>query len=73
MHIPCNLLLQQLFLDELEELFGLSESQAEMLNVVVVLVPRDDISNSLFTAVIAAQDELEFDTHDWAPLGGMGG
>ena len=38
----------------LEELFGLSESQAEMLNVVVVLVPRDDISNSLFTAVIAA-------------------
>jgi hypothetical protein len=63
--------LQEFFLDELEELFGLGEGQAEMLNAVVVLVPRDDISHGPFTAIIAAQDELEFDAHGGAPPGRM--
>jgi hypothetical protein len=70
--IPINLLLQQFLLDEFEELFRLSERQAEMLNAAAVLFQRHDIGHSLFTAIIVAQDELEFDTHGGAPPGGMG-
>jgi hypothetical protein len=65
--------LQEFFLDEFEELFGLGEGQAEMLNAVAVFFQRHDISYGFFTAIIAAQDELEFDAHGWAPPGGMGG
>jgi hypothetical protein len=57
------------FLEELEKLFGLGEGQPEMLKAVEVLLQRDDLGHGLFTAIIAAQDELEFDTHGWAPAG----
>ena len=71
--ILLNLLLQPCLLDEFEELFRLSERQAEMLNAMAVLFQRHDIGHGLFTAIIVAQNELEFDTYGEAPPGGMGG
>jgi hypothetical protein len=68
-----GLLLQQFLLDEFEELFRLSERQAEILNAVAVLFQRHDIGHSLFTAIIVAQDELAFDTHGGAPPERMDG
>ena len=73
LQIVINLLAQQFLLDAFEALFGLSKRQAEMFNALAVLFQRHDIGYSLFTAIIVAQDELEFDTHGGAPPGGMGG
>jgi hypothetical protein len=40
-----------------------------MLEASVVFVQGDDIGDGCFLAIIAAQDELEFDTHGRTPLG----
>jgi hypothetical protein len=40
-----------------------------MLDAAMVLLQGDDIGDSFFLAIIAAQDELEFDTYDGAPPG----
>ena len=65
--------MRPLVLDAFEELFGLSERQAEMLKAVAVFVQRDDVGHGFFTVIIAAQDELEFHTHGEAPPGLNGG
>jgi hypothetical protein len=59
-----NLLLQKCLLDAFEKLFGLGQGQAAMRNAVAVFVQRHDIGHGLLMAIIAAQDELECDTHD---------
>jgi len=64
-----NLMVQQAFLDRGEELFGLPECQAQMLDTLGVLLQGDDVSDGFFLAIIAAQDELEFDAHGRAPPG----
>ena len=66
---PIPLVLQQVFLDRVEELFSLSEGQAQMLDALRVLLQGNDISDGFFLAIIGAHDELEFDAHGRAPLG----
>ena len=61
-----DLVLQQVSLKSAEELFGLRQGQPEMLDALVVFVERDHIGNGLFLTLIAAQDELKFDTHTGA-------
>ena len=39
------------------------KGQSEMLNASVLLVEGDHIGDGLFLPLIAAQDELQFDTH----------
>jgi hypothetical protein len=36
-----------------------------MLKAVAVLVQGDEVSHGLFSAIIVAQDKLEFDAHGW--------
>jgi hypothetical protein len=43
-----NLLLQQVSLQGAEELFGLRQSQPEMLDALMVLVEGEDIGDGLF-------------------------
>ena len=50
-----NLVLQQAFLDRVEELFGLLECQAQMLDALGVLLQGDDVGDGFFVAIIAAQ------------------
>ena len=57
-----NLVLQQVSLQGAEELFGLCQGQPEMLDAAVVLVEGDHIGDGLFLTLIAAQNELQFDT-----------
>src|SRR5262245_39711093 len=52
-----------------QELFGLSEGQAQMRNVLGVLLQGDDVGDGFFLAIIVAHNELEFDAHGRAPLG----
>jgi len=40
-----------------------------VLEALAILLQGDDIGDGLFLAIIAAQDELEFHTHDGAPPG----
>ena len=68
-----HLVLQQAFLDRGEELFGLRERQAQMLNALGVLLQGDEVCHRFFPAIIAAHDELEFDAHGRAPPGLSGG
>ena len=58
-----NLLLEEVSLEGAEQLFGLSQGQPEMLDALVVLVEGDHIGDGLFLTLIAAYDELKFDTH----------
>src|SRR5215510_6877287 len=58
-----NLVLKQVSLEGAEELFGLCQGQPEMLDASVVLVEGDHIGDGLFLTLIAAHDELKFDTH----------
>src|SRR5215510_6513805 len=58
-----NLLLKQVVLQGAEELFGLRQGQPEMLDASVILVEGDHIGDGLFLTLIAAHDELKFDTH----------
>jgi hypothetical protein len=55
-----------------EELFGLRQGQPEMLDALAVFVERDHIGDSLFLTLIAAHDELKFDTHTGASPGSSG-
>jgi hypothetical protein len=57
------LVLQQVSLQGAEELCGLCQGQPKMLDASVVLVEGDHIGDDLFLTLIAAQDELKFDTH----------
>ena len=59
-------------LEGAEELFGLRQGQPEMLDALVVLVEGDDIGDGLFLTLIAAHDELQFDTHTGASPGSSG-
>jgi len=68
-----NLVLEQALLDRVEELFGLLECQAQMLDALGVLPQGDDIGDGFLMAIIAAQDELEFDVHGKTPPGLSGG
>ena len=43
-----------------------------MSNVLMVLGEGDDIGDGLFLTLIAAQDELKFDTHTGASPGSSG-
>jgi hypothetical protein len=52
-----------------KELFGLCQGQPEMLDTSVVLVEGDHIGDGLFMTLIAAHDELKFDTHTGASPG----
>ncbi len=67
-----NLLLQQVSLQGAEELFGLCQGQPEMLDAAVVLVEGNHIGDGLFLTLIAAYDELKFDTHTGASPGSSG-
>jgi hypothetical protein len=66
-HLVCKYAL----LDGGEELFCLRERQAQVLNALGVLLPGDDVGHSFFTAIIGAQDELQFDAHGEAPPVGV--
>ena len=55
-----------------EELFGLRQGQPEMLDALAVFVERDHAGDSLFLTLIAAYDELKFDTHTGASPGSSG-
>ena len=62
-------MLQQVSLKRTEELFGLRQGQPEMLNALAVFVERDHIGDGLFLTLIAAYNELKFDTHTEASPG----
>ena len=64
-----NLLLQHAVLDGGEELCGCLERQTEMRRACGVLLQGDEVCHRFFTAIIAAHDELDFDTHGRAPPG----
>ncbi len=64
-----NLVLQQALLESVQELCGLPECQAQMLDALSVLPQGDDVSDGVFLAIITAHDELEFDAHGRAPPG----
>jgi len=52
-----------------KELFGLGQTQPEMLDALVVLVEGDDIGDGFFMTVIVTNDELQFDAHREASPG----
>jgi hypothetical protein len=56
-------------LQSTEELFGLRQGQPEMLDVLAVFVERNHIGDGLFMTLIAAYNELKFDTHTGASPG----
>ena len=62
-------MLQQALLESVQELFGLPECQAQMLDALGVLLQGDEVSDGFFLAIIAAHDELEFDAHRRTPPG----
>jgi len=64
-----NLLVKQVSLQGAEELFGLRQGQPEMLEASVVLLEGDHLGDGLFLTLIAAHDELQFDTHTGASPG----
>ena len=65
-----DLLLEEVPLEGAEELFGLGQTQPEMLDALVVLVEGDDIGDGFFLTVIVTDDELQFDAHSRASPGG---
>jgi hypothetical protein len=64
---------QQAFLDDIEELFGLLECQAQMLDALGVLVQGNEVCHRFFMAIITAQDQLQFDAHGEGSSGSGGG
>ena len=64
-----DLLLEEVSLEGAKELFGLGQTQPEMLDALVVLVEGDDISDGFFMTVIVTHDALQFDTHTGASPG----
>jgi hypothetical protein len=68
-----HLAVQQVLLESVQELFGLAECQAQMLDALGVLLQGDDVSDGFFLPIVAAHDELKFDVHGRAPPGLSGG
>jgi hypothetical protein len=64
-----HLVLQEAFLERVEELFGLPEDQTQMLDTLSILLQGDDVSGGVFLAILGADDELQFDAHGRAPPG----
>src|SRR5262249_18087759 len=58
-----DLLLEEVALEDAQEVFGLGQTQPEMLDALVVLVEGDDIGDGFFMTVIVTDDELQFDAH----------
>jgi len=58
-----NLLLEEVALEGAKELFGLGQTQPEMLDALVVLGEGDDIGDGFFMTLIVTNDELQFDAH----------
>ena len=58
-----DLLLEEVVLEGAEELFGLGQSQPEMLDALSVLVQGNDIGDGLFVTFIVTDDELQFEAH----------
>src|SRR6266481_9633645 len=58
-----DLLVEEVSLEGAEELFGLGQTQPEMLDALVVLVEGDDIGDGFFLTVIVTDNELQFDAH----------
>jgi hypothetical protein len=71
MHVEksVDLLLEKVSLEGAKELFGLGQTQPEMLDALVVLVEGDDIGDGFFMTVIVTNDELQFDVHREASPG----
>src|SRR5262249_24275977 len=67
-----NLLLEEVSLEGAEKLFGLGQGQPEMLDALMVLVEGDHLGDGLFLTLIAAHDELKFDTYTEASPGSSG-
>lgn len=67
-----DLLLEEALLEGTEEVFGLSQSQPEMLDALVVLGEGKDIGDGFFLTVIVTDDELQFDAHSRASPGSSG-
>src|SRR5215471_6655677 len=67
-----DLLLKEVSLDGIEELFGLRQGQPEMLDALLVLVEGDDIGDGLFLTLIVTDDKLQFGTHRRASPGSSG-
>src|SRR4029453_8363794 len=68
-----DLLLEEVALEGAQELFGLGQTQPEMLDAaLVVLVEGDDIGDGFFMTVIVTDDELQFDAHSRASPGSCG-
>jgi hypothetical protein len=65
--------LEHAVLDGGEELLRLYERQAQMLNACGVLLQGDEVGYRFFTAIIAAQDQLQFDVHGECSSGLSGG
>src|SRR4030095_12516800 len=64
-----DLLLKEVLLEGAEEVFGLRQSQPEMLEALMVLVEGDDIGDGLFITLIITHDELQFEAHTGASPG----
>src|SRR5262249_24070188 len=67
-----NLLLEEVSLKGAEKLFGLGKGQPDLFDALIVLLEGNDIGDGLFLALIAAHDELKFDTHMGASPGSSG-
>jgi hypothetical protein len=67
-----DLLLEEVLLEGTEEVFGLSQSQPEMLDALVVLGEGKDIGDGFFLTVIVTDDELQLDAHSRASPGSSG-
>jgi hypothetical protein len=52
-----------------EKLFGLGKDPPEMLDALVVFVEGDHLGDGRFLTLMAAQGELQFDTHTGASPG----
>ena len=65
----CCLLLEEVPLQGAEELFGLHQSQPEMLDALMVLGEGEDIGDGLFITLIITHDELQFEAHTGASPG----
>ncbi len=59
-------------LEGAQELFGLGQTQPEMLDALVVLVEGDDIGDGFFLTVIVTDDELQLDAHSRTSPGSCG-
>src|SRR2546427_4724937 len=58
-----NLLLQHASLDGVQELFGLPECQAQMLDALGVLLQGDEVGDGFCLAIIITNNKLQFDAH----------